>query len=180
MTNVKLVRQGPEKTHKFCKHCDAVFAKDSGHWRFIKDGEWRCKEKALQAERTLYEKKSTEEQLVWNRSKYNKRRLGQASVATRFTGLKASARARGIPVTLTLSQYQQLVVSNACSYCGSELPAHGHGIDRIDSSVGYSLENATACCIKCNVGKASMTTPEFLNWIEAVYNYSKNLVKTGG
>lgn len=39
------------------------------------------------------------------------------------------------------------LMAQPCFYCG--LP-HGHGIDRIDSSKGYTEDNVRSCCEKCN------------------------------
>lgn len=47
-----------------------------------------------------------------------------------------------------------------------------NGIDRIDSSKGYVKGNVVACCGTCNKAKLVMTQPEFLAWVERVYEHS--------
>lgn len=40
-----------------------------------------------------------------------------------------------------------LLMMRDCHYCGV---SQGHGLDRKDSSVGYTLDNVVSCCEKCN------------------------------
>ena len=53
-----------------------------------------------------------------------------------------------------------------------------NGIDRIDSSKGYTVENSVACCKYCNTAKNTMSVDEFLKWIGRVYEFN-NLGSTG-
>jgi len=76
----------------------------------------------------------------------------------------AKARKRNIPVTLTLEQYVELVRRNHCAYCGGDLPPAGSGLDRKNSSLGYTFENCVACCRACNEirGHDNITYPEMV------------------
>lgn len=82
---------------------------------------------------------------------------------------------------LTLDNIEKLAFSN-CFYCNKE-PSNTlyttkneeikySGIDRIDSSKGYTIDNVVSCCIYCNQAKMAMSQEDFLSWIEKVYNYS--------
>ena len=53
-----------------------------------------------------------------------------------------------------------------------------NGIDRIDSSKGYTVENSVPCCKYCNTAKNTMSVDEFLKWIGRVYKFN-NLDSTG-
>jgi hypothetical protein len=44
-----------------------------------------------------------------------------------------------------------------------------NGIDRIDSSRGYTPENTVPCCSTCNLMKSDSTHEAFLAHIEAIY-----------
>ena len=48
-----------------------------------------------------------------------------------------------------------------------------NGIDRIDSSKGYTPDNCVSCCSKCNYAKRSMSSKDFYEWIEKLYNNLK-------
>lgn len=46
-----------------------------------------------------------------------------------------------------------------------------NGIDRIDSSKGYTLDNCVPCCKVCNEMKMARTEEEFLAQITKIYKY---------
>lgn len=49
-----------------------------------------------------------------------------------------------------------------------------NGLDRVDSSKGYAIDNVVPCCVTCNTAKNKMTQKEFKEWIKTVYeNYVK-------
>lgn len=85
-----------------------------------------------------------------------------------------------IDVAITADEYIEKAKMN-CHYCNAEpMPANGtarlgegllkiHGLDRIDSSLGYTNENTVSCCIICNTMKASLSTNEFLLHINKIY-----------
>lgn len=80
----------------------------------------------------------------------------------KYTELKASAKKRKIECSLSLEDYTWLTLKGLCEYCESELPAAGHGLDRIDSSAGYTVENVVPCCTDCNLIRGDkMTHTEF-------------------
>ena len=45
-----------------------------------------------------------------------------------------------------------------CIYCGIEIETIG--IDRINSSVGYKLDNCVPCCTRCNLVKLDYSMEE--------------------
>lgn len=51
-----------------------------------------------------------------------------------------------------------------------------NGVDRIDSNLGYFLQNCVPCCKHCNYMKLDYTREEFLNHIEKIYNFNRNKV----
>lgn len=85
-------------------------------------------------------------------------------------------------IPLDFEQWKILVVQD-CFYCGAPpiirkmphktLPFMSsiatNGIDRVDSAVGYTLDNCVACCYSCNKAKSSLSLPEFLALIEKIY-----------
>ena len=72
------------------------------------------------------------------------------------------------------------LVSQDCFYCGlppvNSTPVWGsskgfpyNGVDRLDSTKGYSLENIVPCCGPCNVAKNNLGKDEFLAMIKRIY-----------
>lgn len=96
---------------------------------------------------------------------------------------------RDLEFNITLEQHSNLSINN-CHHCGEPptpynryLKANGtrrasmhtikqaavnaawitiNGIDRLDSSVGYTIENCVACCYDCNVAKAEKTEEAYI------------------
>lgn len=86
----------------------------------------------------------------------------------RYRTLTTMAKRREIPVELTIQEYN-MAAQGKCHYCSGSLPKAGHGLDRIDSSVGYRIDNVVPCCSTCNYGKHKMNQKEFKDWILKVY-----------
>lgn len=76
------------------------------------------------------------------------------------------AKARGIPFTLTLDEFESLIWNKPCVYCG-ETP-RGYGIDRIDNNQGYHANNVIPCCIRCNRSKGDMSVIEWVKQMRVV------------
>jgi hypothetical protein len=98
---------------------------------------------------------------------------------------KRHAMKRGYEFSLSNDEIRELTSQN-CFYCGiepmqvvkSEFNNGNYiynGIDRINSSLGYFIENCVSCCHQCNRAKSDMTTEKFLTWIEQV-NERKQLI----
>lgn len=96
--------------------------------------------------------------------------------------LHQGAKARGYEVSLTPEQIVGLM-SQPCRYCGtmnSNLSSHPeyhgtfayNGIDRVDNSLGYTIDNVVPCCKHCNIAKRDRTTDQFLAWIARVFEHS--------
>ncbi len=65
-----------------------------------------------------------------------------------------------------------------CAYCGRELFSTNrhktdtfryNGLDRVDSSKGYTPDNVVSCCKLCNVMKADLSVTRFQEQIERIY-----------
>lgn len=94
--------------------------------------------------------------------------------------------------SLTLSEFSELI-HKPCHYCGSVPSSNNmwnkgatrtsanevieiNGIDRIDSSKGYTYNNCVPCCTICNRMKSDLTNEEFLSHIKLLYD--KNIGST--
>lgn len=67
----------------------------------------------------------------------------------RYKMLNSQAKRRGYEVTITLEQFLKLREA-PCNYCKGVLNEYGHGLDRIDNSKGYLIDNVVPCCSRCN------------------------------
>lgn len=119
---------------------------------------------------------------IWNTKSNPVSRPIKTALETLYTKKKGHARSREIEFKLTLDEFASVILK-PCHYCGAP-PSYVHksgrrnedicvysGIDRVDSSLPYTFDNAQACCRKCNYGKHSMSEQEFKEWISSVYNH---------
>ena len=99
------------------------------------------------------------------------------NIKTRLKALQRSAHRRNIAVNLNLEIYAN-PLSLGCMYCGSNLyESTGYGLDRIDNSKGYSLDNVTPCCGTCNRAKGNMSVPDFITWIKKANSFIDAKIK---
>jgi 5-methylcytosine-specific restriction endonuclease McrA len=93
---------------------------------------------------------------------------------------KQKAKERSIEWQLTKDQFAQLIFKD-CNYCNQKpsMKVKGpkgllfvNGVDRVNSSVGYKLENCVPCCKICNRAKGDMSIDDFKQWIKKIYVYN--------
>lgn len=87
-----------------------------------------------------------------------------------YASIKRNALDRGLTWCLTKEDVAKLIFAN-CEYCDAPpsnvIKEHNrkceqddlvkNGIDRIDNSKGYTVENCATCCAKCNTLKGAIT-----------------------
>lgn len=89
-----------------------------------------------------------------------------------------SAKMRGYSFEIPLKEFNNLLISD-CYYCGqppsnksSSRGATGefvyNGIDRLDNSIGYTVDNCVPCCDMCNTAKNNKTKDEFITWAKRI------------
>ncbi len=102
----------------------------------------------------------------------DKRRLPEKErvLRDRWSMYKCNAKAKGVEMRLSFQEFESLF-SSPCDYCGGD----GGGIDRIDSSRGYVLDNVAPCCSKCNYAKRDMSRADFLSWVQSVHDHQSLL-----
>lgn len=81
-------------------------------------------------------------------SKDNKAWRGTKDGKYRYA--KSVAKYRGLCWEISEDEFHKLSEAN-CFYCGlSKETSTMAGIDRVDSSIGYTLANSVSCCFRCN------------------------------
>jgi len=104
--------------------------------------------------------------------------VGLASMRLLIRDYKRGAKKRGYSYELTEEQFAEITKKD-CYYCGikpynaySQLHRNGdyiyNGIDRIDNTKGYTIDNVVSCCKICNHAKNKQTLQEFQDWINRV------------
>ena len=77
-----------------------------------------------------------------------------------------SAKKRNILFELTEDQFFN-TISQPCYYCGKN---NSNGVDRLDSSNGYVIDNILPCCGMCNKMKYTHTIDEFISQVKRIYD----------
>jgi hypothetical protein len=80
-------------------------------------------------------------------------------INAKYRSLKQNALNRGFEVKITFEQYKSIVKDKKCSYCNDELIT-GSSLDRLDSNKGYTINNVTPCCNRCNMVKSNLLSYE--------------------
>ena len=137
---------------------------------------WYLKNKGAVDEKNKLYSKTHRKEMVKNVQKYvsnNKEKVKEyqkgfeQSVSGKFRQLMWRAKHfSGTPITLDRFA---VLITQPCIYCGDNGKV---GIDRVDNSQGYTLENSASCCKICNFMKKTTTKGEFLKQIEKIYLYN--------
>lgn len=117
------------------------------------------------------------------------RRTGEGPFRKSYAQYKASAKLKGGEFPLSYEEFREFVTL-PCEYCGSpptrvrraynrpskrdpslDDSAAMHGVDRIDSSKGYEVDNIVPCCYVCNGMKSDRTTDDFLSHVERIHEH---------
>lgn len=118
----------------------------------------------------------------------NEKQLGLRNFL--FRSSKKNASNRGHKFYLSFEEFNN-IISQSCHYCGSEpkeasgelLKKRGdthqptiryNGIDRLDPTKDYTLDNCVPCCSICNYMKHVQQKEDFLKQVEKIYNFSIN------
>lgn len=91
---------------------------------------------------------------------------------------KRNAKKANRKFLLPDEEFRELITSK-CYYCGKK-PSEStdnysagviayNGLDRIDNSRGYTLDNVRPCCPMCNFIKNRNSEAEFLSMVKAIY-----------
>lgn len=87
---------------------------------------------------------------------------------------KIGAKKRNLIFELSHNEVKSLSSSD-CYYCGTapfcvkNVNKHSityNGIDRVDNSKGYTIDNVVTCCKICNVAEHDLSYIDFINWVK--------------
>lgn len=86
-----------------------------------------------------------------------------------YLSYKNHAKKRDREFTITLGEFSELILK-PCHYCGEDKKRIG--VDRIDNTKGYTLDNCAPCCKLCNYMKRDHSLDDFLDHIRKIYTYN--------
>jgi hypothetical protein len=85
------------------------------------------------------------------------------SLGYRWECIQRSAKPKGLKIEITKEDVARMCVQ-LCYYCGEDPGETGvtFGVDRVDNSVGYTVENSVTCCSVCNYAKKDLHVMDFI------------------
>lgn len=107
---------------------------------------------------------------------------GEASFRSIYRAYVSKAKKYGQEWGLSLEQVRELF-SQKCFYCGNEATnlhrkknhTYGvyvyNGLDRVDNTRGYTLDNVVSCCKVCNRAKEALSQEVFIKWIHQAHEH---------
>jgi hypothetical protein len=118
------------------------------------------------------------ENSIKSRHKIAKEDGGYRSI---YSSYKQNARSRKFNFNIDFD-YAVNIMKGNCHYCGIE-PSNTYmksyynvnynGIDRVDNTLGYEMNNVVACCKMCNIAKNNNTEQEFLEWVKRLSKHQR-------
>lgn len=158
---------------KLCKGCGCLFEPNTGKQLFCtkrcckrkhgNDNYHKLKDHKLLAQKRASRKTMSEEETI-------------SSEFKRYAN--NTLRNRDIDFCLTENEFGALIF-DTCFYCGSEpsTPTRvgfrlRNGIDRLDSTLGYTYDNCVTSCWTCNRMKGELGHKEFIKTITKILRFS--------
>lgn len=92
----------------------------------------------------------------------------------RFNRSVDAAKYKKLEWNISFEDYNKLI-AQPCYYCEypTEIETIG-GLDRLDNSKGYLLENVVSCCLLCNNARRDFFTPEEMKRLGKVFKEFKD------
>jgi hypothetical protein len=118
------------------------------------------------------------ENSIKSRYKIAKQDAGYRSI---YSSYKLNAKSRGFDFNIDFD-YAVSILKSDCHYCGIEpsntymksyYNATYNGIDRVDNTKGYEINNIVSCCKMCNIAKNNNTEEYFLQWVKRLSEYQR-------
>lgn len=97
---------------------------------------------------------------------YELRRANRAKPSGRFKSMICDAKRWKHDWKLTYEEFLTFW-QKPCNYCGAEIKTCS--LDRVNASLGYSIENVVPCCHDCNQFKMDQTLEQFREHVLALY-----------
>lgn len=132
-------------------------------------------------------KENSKKLIKFNEQRYVNSSYEESCYKKLFRSYKQRYKNRNLQFTLAYEDFKNLILKD-CFYCGNppsnKIILKGkylndsinnqlvyNGLDRIDSSRGYELDNVKSCCITCNTMKLDLSEEAFKKHIVQLYKH---------
>jgi len=150
--------------HSMCKLCSNAYGRAR---RRIPEARQKMREYEKRRNKTEARKNQVKRRCIEQASSIKKYyQIKGQTVRGRYARYKGTAKHRNIEFNLSFLEFMKLWQKN-CHYCNSEIKTIG--LDRIDNTKGYTVNNIVSCCTYCNKMKLDRTTEQFIQHVEKIY-----------
>jgi hypothetical protein len=95
----------------------------------------------------------------------------------RYKVYQSNARVKDRNFNLTEDEFIQ-ISTQPCIYCGEYSDTYNgdpfNGVDRVDSNLGYSIDNCVPCCATCNRMKMDLDVNDWVSKMKQIINHYCN------
>lgn len=166
---------------KICKECK--IEKECSEYHKMKSGLYGvrtvCKECRKKEKEEYHQRPEVKERSKLNYQK-NKHKMRERlnvyywTLVSQYHQYLKMAKKKNRDFTLTKKECEMFFNSN-CYYCGDSYV--GLRMDRIDSNVGYQIDNVRPCCWTCNFMKNNLSENEFYEKIKQILKHTETRTK---
>jgi len=96
------------------------------------------------------------------------------NVIIHYSNYIRCARDKNLIFEISQEEFNK-TVKEPCHYCNVIQERGFNGIDRLDSNIGYVMDNCVSCCKICNYMKCSLPVDVFLKRIEHILTYNNKI-----
>jgi hypothetical protein len=158
----------------------------SGGWRSVCNacyGEKKyhvaCRDRKRAEDEDAYLAHNNEMQRAWqkrNPDVITNQVIAEATVVSKkIRKIKATAKYKKLEFDDGDMEAMAAKLDKECNYCGFT-PAEGeflNGLDRVESTMGYTDDNTVTCCAACNAIKGSLTETCFVHKVMLIYKHRR-------
>lgn len=117
---------------------------------------------------------------------YNLYTATDSQININYSNYKSKCKSKNWEFNLDKNEFKNLVLNN-CYYCNQKPNQFRqdrcknkriidssflmNGIDRLDSNIGYNLQNCVTACEDCNKAKRNLSYEQFLDLIKRIYEF---------
>jgi hypothetical protein len=135
-----------------------------------------ARKRLIENDLEVYLKKNAERVKKWRENNPDKvKTINEtkiSSIESQYSVYKTSAINKRLEFILTKEEFTYMVKS-PCYYCGIIQDKGFNGIDRLNSSENYKIENCVSCCEMCNMMKGSLGPSIFIHRVEHILSHLK-------
>lgn len=174
------------------EHCNKIHRiADKKPERIAKKAEWKeanyekivmyCmnhRQRQIDEDIDEYLKRNTQNAKQWRDNNPNKVAINNQNkinnIKLQYGVYSRSARDKKLDFEILQEDFDKLV-KEPCYYCDVIQERGFNGIDRLDSTLGYTMDNIVSCCSTCNYMKCSLSVDVFLKRLEHILTYNNKI-----